>query len=169
MAPSEIFNQSVNFGGILNASGKIKIIFKPGSAYSHFVINVEGKNNNRIHIKNVNGVVHFIYSHTYDTNSAEDSSDMNLILLRAYRICDWLPWPLLESRSHEWKSITLTITLLKHTDIDDISLIIFNFLYFQTLHTLQGTMRVSLLLVVMSATILLAQGRVWKLKCLFNI
>ena len=28
-------------------------------------------------IKNVDGAMHFIYSHKYNTNSAEDSSDMN--------------------------------------------------------------------------------------------
>ena len=27
--------------------------------------------------KNVDGAMHFIYSHKYNTNSAEDSSDMN--------------------------------------------------------------------------------------------
>ena len=30
-----------------------------------------------IDIKNVDGAMHFIYSHKYNTNSAEDSSDMN--------------------------------------------------------------------------------------------
>ena len=33
--------------------------------------------------KNVDGAMHFIYSHKYNTNSAEDSSDMNWILFRA--------------------------------------------------------------------------------------
>ena len=28
-------------------------------------------------VKNVDGAVHFIYSHKYNTNSAEDSSHMN--------------------------------------------------------------------------------------------
>ena len=28
-------------------------------------------------VKNVDGAMHFIYSHKYNTNSAEDSSDMN--------------------------------------------------------------------------------------------
>ena len=27
--------------------------------------------------KNVDGAMHFVYSHKYNTNSAEDSSDMN--------------------------------------------------------------------------------------------
>ena len=27
--------------------------------------------------KNIDGAMHFIYSHKYNTNSAEDSSDMN--------------------------------------------------------------------------------------------
>ena len=30
-----------------------------------------------IDLKNVDGARHFIYSHKYNTNSAEDSSDMN--------------------------------------------------------------------------------------------
>ena len=30
-----------------------------------------------ITFKNVDGTMHFIYSHKYNTNSAEDSSDMN--------------------------------------------------------------------------------------------
>ena len=34
-------------------------------------------------LKNVDGAMHFIYSHKYNTNSAEDSSDMNWILFRA--------------------------------------------------------------------------------------
>ena len=33
--------------------------------------------------KNVVGAMHFIYSHKYDTNSAEDSSDMNWIVFTA--------------------------------------------------------------------------------------
>ena len=28
-------------------------------------------------VENVDGAMHFIYSHRYNTNSAEDSSDMN--------------------------------------------------------------------------------------------
>ena len=28
-------------------------------------------------LQNVDGAMHFIYSHKYNTNSAEDSSDMN--------------------------------------------------------------------------------------------
>ena len=31
-------------------------------------------------LKNVDGAMHFIYSHKYNTNSAEDLSDMNGIL-----------------------------------------------------------------------------------------
>ena len=30
-----------------------------------------------VSFKNVDGAMHFIYSHKYNTNSAEDSSDMN--------------------------------------------------------------------------------------------
>ena len=33
--------------------------------------------------KNVDGAMHFIYLHKYDTNSAEDSCDMNRLLFRA--------------------------------------------------------------------------------------
>ena len=29
------------------------------------------------YLKSVDGAMHFIYSHKYNTNSAEDSSDMN--------------------------------------------------------------------------------------------
>ena len=36
-----------------------------------------------IFFKNVDDAMHFIYSHKYNTNSAEDSSDMNRILFRA--------------------------------------------------------------------------------------
>ena len=32
---------------------------------------------NKIPLKNVDGAMHFIYSHKYNINSAEDSSDMN--------------------------------------------------------------------------------------------
>ena len=32
---------------------------------------------NKFKKKNVDGAMHFIYSHKYNTNSAEDSSDMN--------------------------------------------------------------------------------------------
>ena len=31
----------------------------------------------KLEFKNVDGAMHFIYSHKYNTNSAEDSSDMN--------------------------------------------------------------------------------------------
>ena len=34
-------------------------------------------------MQNVDGAMHFIYSHKYNINSAEDSSDMNRILFRA--------------------------------------------------------------------------------------
>ena len=60
-------------------------MFEPGSAHFHFVINVVSNNNNndnKIHIKNVNDAMHFIYSHTYNTNSAEGSSnnyELNII------------------------------------------------------------------------------------------
>ena len=33
--------------------------------------------------KNVDGAMHYIYSHKYNTNSAEDSSDVNTTLAMA--------------------------------------------------------------------------------------
>ena len=48
---------------------------------------------------NVDAAIHFIYSHKYNTNSAEDSSDMNSILFRAQRICVWLGRGMSESPS----------------------------------------------------------------------
>ena len=33
---------------------------------------------------NVDGAMHFIYSHKYNTNSAEDSSDISICLIKKY-------------------------------------------------------------------------------------
>ena len=37
----------------------------------------------QLHFYNIDGAMHFIYAHKYNTNSTEDSSHMNWILSRA--------------------------------------------------------------------------------------
>ena len=54
-------------------------VFLDGGNSSHFVFNCWQQINFYYYIlkKNVDGAMHFIYSHKYNTNLAEDSSDMN--------------------------------------------------------------------------------------------